>query len=138
MKQIFLSVTLFFLASIGFAQDQVLGKWLTDDGEAVVEIYKSGEKFNGKIIWLKSPNGQDGKPLKDEHNPEKGKQAQPLLGLIMLQELNYVKGKWEGGTIYDPEEGKKYKCTMWLEDGKLKVRGYWGVFYQTQTWSSQK
>ena len=26
----------------------------------------------------------------------------------------------------------------WPEDGKLKVRGYLGVFYRTQTWTKAK
>ena len=34
----------------------------------------------------------------------------------------------------DPEDGKIYKAEIWVEDGKLKVRGYLGVFYKTQTW----
>ena len=29
---------------------------------------------------------------------------------------------------------KIYKAEVWNEDGKLKVRGYLGVFYKTQTW----
>jgi uncharacterized protein (DUF2147 family) len=32
------------------------------------------------------------------------------------------------GTIYDPGNGKKYKCKIWLrKDGNLKVRGFVGV-----------
>ena len=27
-----------------------------------------------------------------------------------------------------------YKAEIWSEDGKLKVRGYLGPFYKTQTW----
>jgi uncharacterized protein (DUF2147 family) len=34
----------------------------------------------------------------------------------------------------DPDDGKVYKSEVWLEDGKLKVRGYLGLFYRTQTW----
>ena len=34
----------------------------------------------------------------------------------------------------DPEDGKIYKGEVWVEDGKLKVRGYLGMFYKTQTW----
>jgi hypothetical protein len=34
----------------------------------------------------------------------------------------------------DPEDGKVYKAEMWLEQSKLKVRGYLALFYRTQTW----
>ena len=32
------------------------------------------------------------------------------------------------------ESIKIYKAEIWTEDGKLKVRGYLGMFYKTQTW----
>jgi uncharacterized protein (DUF2147 family) len=32
------------------------------------------------------------------------------------------------------KDGKIYKAEVWPEDGKLKVRGYLGIFYRTQTW----
>jgi uncharacterized protein (DUF2147 family) len=36
--------------------------------------------------------------------------------------------------ILDPEDGKAYKAEVWAEGGKLKVRGYVGFLYRTQTW----
>jgi uncharacterized protein (DUF2147 family) len=30
--------------------------------------------------------------------------------------------------------GKKYKAEIWLENGNLKMRGYVGFIYRTQTW----
>ena len=42
--------------------------------------------------------------------------------------------RYKGGTILDPEDGKVYKAEVWVEDGKLKVRGYIGFLYKTQTW----
>ena len=41
---------------------------------------------------------------------------------------------WSGGKILDPGNGKIYRCKIWLKDGELKVRGYFGPFYRTQTW----
>ena len=35
----------------------------------------------------------------------------------------------------DPEDGKVYKAEMWTEGSNLKVRGYLGPFYKTQTWT---
>jgi uncharacterized protein (DUF2147 family) len=37
-------------------------------------------------------------------------------------------------SIMDPEDGKTYKAEIWVEGDTLKVRGYVGVFYKTQTW----
>jgi uncharacterized protein (DUF2147 family) len=41
---------------------------------------------------------------------------------------------YTGGNILDPEVGKVYRCKLWLEGENLKVSGYWGPFYRTQTW----
>lgn len=35
---------------------------------------------------------------------------------------------------HNPKNGKTYKCSIWLDGSKLKVSGYLGVFYETQTW----
>jgi len=48
--------------------------------------------------------------------------------------LSLRKGKWRDGRILDPNNGKYYDCQIWLEDNKLKVRGYIGFFYRTQEW----
>jgi uncharacterized protein (DUF2147 family) len=41
---------------------------------------------------------------------------------------------WAEGTILDPETGNVYDCKMWLENGKLMVRGYVAFFFRTQVW----
>ncbi|MBF0760210.1 DUF2147 domain-containing protein [Dysgonomonas mossii] len=134
MKNLFLILILLFMSSLAYAQD-ITGKWLTEDSEAVVETYLSGDKLNGKIVWLKNANDANGKSLIDHENPDKSKRTRTLIGLLMLMDFKQNDGKWEGGKIYDPSEGKTYKCSIWLEKGKLKVRGYIGMFYQTQTWT---
>jgi len=40
----------------------------------------------------------------------------------------------ECGTILDPEDGQVYSAEIWVEDGKLMVRGYSGFLYKTRTW----
>ena len=42
--------------------------------------------------------------------------------------------EWDDGEILDPENGKVYDCKIWVEDGKLQVRGYVAFFFRTQTW----
>ncbi|HBB58478.1 MAG TPA: DUF2147 domain-containing protein, partial [Chitinophagaceae bacterium] len=36
--------------------DAIVGVWKTGEGNAMVRIYKNGEKYQGKIVWLKEPN----------------------------------------------------------------------------------
>jgi len=54
--------------------------------------------------------------------------------MIILKGLKKRGTEWSGGTILDPENGKTYRCKIWLDDGKLKVRGYLGILFRTQTW----
>lgn len=116
--------------------DAVIGTWLTASGKAKVQIYKEGDKYNGKIVWLKTPTYEDGKPKTDKNNPDKAKQSVPLLGLNMLKGFEFDEDEWEDGTIYDPENGKTYSCTIKYRDGKLDLRGYIGISLigRTRTW----
>ena len=138
-KNISIIVALLICVNI-FAQtvnkDAVIGTWLTGSGKAKVSIYKEGDKYNGKIVWLKNPTYEDGKPKVDKHNPDKAKQTTPIMGLNMLKGFIFDEDKWVDGTIYDPENGKTYSCKITYRDGKLDVRGYIGISLigRTDTW----
>lgn len=140
MKKLFLLITCFLLNNLLFSQkpnaDVILGTWLTASGKAKVLIYKETNKYYGKIVWLKNPTYEDGKPKVDKNNPDKTKKTAPLMGLNMLKDFVFDDDEWEDGTIYDPENGKTYSCTMTYRDGKLDVRGYVGISLigRTQTW----
>lgn len=128
MKRMFLSMVCMLMCLAGFSQD-VKGKWYTEAGDAQVEIYESNGKLNGKIVWLAK-----GPETKDVHNPDEKLRSRKLIGVHLLSGLTKKKDKWEGGRIYNPKNGKDYKCAIWLDGDKLKVRGYIGFLYETQTW----
>ncbi|WP_316804435.1 DUF2147 domain-containing protein [Pedobacter nototheniae] len=108
-------------------KDAIVGKWLNPSGEGQIEIYKKGDKYFGKLAWLKEPN-LNGKPKADAKNPEASLQSRPLLGLEILKNFVYDDGKWTDGTIYDPKSGKTYSCNMTLKSTDvLNVRGYVGI-----------
>lgn len=126
------------MANVAFAEegngDALLGKWLTEEGKGQVEVVKEGDTYTGKIVWLKEPNYVEGEeevgtPRHDKNNPDASKRDQPIIGLVVLRDFQYVgDNSWKKGTIYDPETGKTYKCNITLkEDGTLKVRGFIGV-----------
>jgi len=128
MKRLFLCFALTMMTWLGYAQD-IKGKWLTEVGDAQVEIYEQNGKMNGKIVWL-----QKGPDTKDIHNKDEKLRSRKLMGVNILSGLSKKKDKWEGGRIYNPKNGKDYKCSIWLEGEQLKVRGYIGFLYETQTW----
>lgn len=133
MKRLFIVTLLLFFSSCLLAQNanKVLGVWLTQDGDSKVTITKdSNGKFNGEITWLDEPLNEDGNPKVDKENPKKSLQSRPILGLRLLEGFKYDKSKeeWVDGTIYDPNNGKTYKCLMWFDEdpNKLSVKGYIG------------
>jgi uncharacterized protein (DUF2147 family) len=137
------SISAFSLSAQNKA-DRVLGKWLNEDGDAHVEITKSGDTFSGKLVWLKFPTDDEtGKPKLDKKNPDDALKSRPVLGLEMLSGFTYDSDddEWTDGEIYDPKSGKTYSCYMEFDsDGKLKIRGYIGISLigRTTYWTAVK
>ena len=128
-----------FGAGLAAAADSpAIGTWKTIDeksGKVVSEVQLSeqGGKLVGKITGLTEPNDKAGKP-KTCTACKGDDKDKPIIGLVIVKDLHAEGDRYKGGTILDPEDGKIYKAEIWTEDGKLKVRGYLGVFYKTQTW----
>jgi len=141
MKRLTLSMAmlLFFVLSVSAQNaDAIIGKWLNPSGEGQVEIYKKGNKFFGKLAWIKFPNDASGKPKTDAKNPEETLRSRPELGLELLKDFTFNgENVYEGGTIYDPKSGKTYSCKMTIDGKKLKIRGYVGIslFGRTEEWT---
>jgi uncharacterized protein (DUF2147 family) len=120
--------------------DDIIGIWLTNGDEpAKIQIYKSGDKFYGKIIWLKIPLLNSGSPKVDQNNPDKTKRTNPIIGLALLSNFKFDgDDEWNAGKIYDPQNGKTYSCNITLKDkNTLKVRGYIGISLlgRTEVWA---
>lgn len=117
--------------------DAIVGKWYTQDKDAHVEIFKEGEVYHGKMVWLKEPT-ENGKPKVDKNNTDKAKRDRPILGMRLLSDFVHDGDTWEDGTIYDPRNGKSYSCTIKLLDkDTMEVRGYVGIaaFGKTVEWT---
>jgi uncharacterized protein (DUF2147 family) len=138
--KLILVIFLLFFVARSVAQtkaDDIVGVWLTGGKEpAKIQIYRSGDKYYGKIVWLKYPEA-NGMARLDSKNPDKSKQKQQIIGLVILQHFRFDDNEWNDGKIYDPESGKTYSCHLTLKGNKtLKVRGYVGVSLlgRTETW----
>ena len=119
--------------------DDVLGIWFNEEKDARIEMYKEGDHYFGKIIWLEEPNEPEtGKPKLDDENPDDDLQKRPIMGLLLVKDFVFDAddNEWDDGEIYDPKSGKTYSCYMKFEGGnkdKLKVRGYIGVSWIGRT-----
>jgi len=134
MKKLLLIALAVVVSAQVFAQkqDKVLGTWLTQYGDSKVTIKKDSKgTYYGEVTWLKEPN-KNGKPRLDDKNPDPKLQTRPIMGLRLLNGFKYDDGEWVDGTIYDPKEGKTYKCYMWFDNNdysKLHVKGYIGFSF---------
>ena len=117
--------------------EEFLGLWKTIDDEtkkprSVVEIYLDKGQLQGNIVKIFSAPDESKDPLceqcKDElHNNR-------IIGMQIISDMQFKKGQWKNGEILDPKNGKLYDCKIWLDDDRLKVRGYVGFFFRTQEW----
>lgn len=141
MKKVIVLTVLLFTAAIKlFAQDAdaVKGIWLNSEKDAKVEIYKSGDKYFGKITWLKDANEADGKtPKKDSKNPNERLRTRTVVNLTIISGLRYDDGEWTGGELYDPKSGKTVNAKMKLKGSQLEIRGYVGspMFGKSSVWT---
>lgn len=136
---IFLFVQISF---ISFSQSCV-GVWetfneKTGEKESIVEFYKKGDQLFGKIVKLFPVGGVNVDMLCELCTDER--KGKPVQGMEVFKNL-----KWDGSTWYDgkglyPAQGKQYVIKLWLDpknSNLLKVRGYLGPFFSTQTWRRQ-
>lgn len=118
--------------------DDITGVWLNSTGKGKVQVYRENGKYFGKIAWLREPLNEKGQPKKDAMNPTASLKSQPLVGLVILREFVYSEGEWTNGKIYDPENGKEYKCYLRMKDpNTLLLRGYIGISLigRTEVWT---
>ncbi len=145
---VLLAITI--LATSAFsASDDILGSWFNQDKDAKIEIFKCGNDYCGKIVWLKEPvypagskEGAPGTPKIDNKNPDAARQKTPLIGLQIVNGLQFSGDNlWKNGKIYDPDSGKTYsaKATLTSHD-QLDLRGFIGVSLigRTEKWTRAK
>ncbi len=126
--------------------DAIIGSWNTEDRDAVIDIFRCGGNYCGRISWIREPNYtaedrnmKEGRPKVDSNNPDPGLRDRPLLGLEFMHGFSYAgKNMWNEGKIYDPERGKTYSAYMTLTSpNTLRLKGYIGrpLFGRSTVWT---
>ena len=141
MKQVLFTFAILIAICVsGNAQgSKIAGKWKTIDdkdgtAKSIVFIFKATiGKYYGKIDKM----FKDSEKLCVEC--EGANKNQPVLGMMIINDLIEKENKLTDGTILDPKNGKIYKCNLSLESGgdKLIVRGSLdknGWIGRSQTW----
>jgi uncharacterized protein (DUF2147 family) len=121
-------------------QEPPLGRWTTIDDasgrpKSVVELYHARDgSVAGRVAEVLD--------TRDGPNPVCDKctganHGKPIKGLVILWGLRPDgPGRWSGGRVLDPENGKDYKAKLELLDGgrKLGLSGCIAFFCRRQVW----
>ncbi len=125
------------------AQDGAIGRWKTIDDatgkpKSVVEIQQGRDgRLTGKVVEILDLKDGPNPPCKACKGATRGK---PIKGLTILWGLKAAgEGKWDGGRVLDPENGKDYKAKLELLDGgrKLGMSGCIAFICRQQVWIRQ-
>ena len=136
MKYLHLLVLVLF-CTISYAQNGVEGVWKAIDDKdnmpsSHIKIEINNGVLTGTVVKL-----FDVEPDILCTNCKGAKKDQPVIGMEIIYDMKEDDGTWEGGRVMDPENGKVYKCKLYLEDNDtMKLRGYIGIpaLGRTQTW----
>lgn len=109
--------------------DAIIGTWKSENFNYHIELYKEGEYYDGKIIWMKNPNDGAGQPIKDRLNPQRNLREKAILGMVNISgfEYNQYDEIWEEGIYYNPETGQTLKGIIKLVDNNtIELTGFLG------------
>lgn len=123
-------------------KSDIYGYWTNEQKSLIIEIY-ADEKGHarGKIVWLRDSIDAYGGERRDVMNSNARLRSRKLIGMDILYGYIYDPDdhEWEGGTIYNFDNGTEYHGKMWIDAaGNLQIRGYWWIFFflsKTKTWT---
>ena len=119
-----------------------IGLWKTIDDKtgsprAIVRIYEQDGKLFGRIERSFTPGAEN--RVCEQCTDER--KNQPIIGLIIIRNIQSKDGEYAGGDILDPDTGTIYRCKFHLDQNgaHLIVRGYIGISLlgRSQTWQRQ-
>lgn len=110
----------------------IAGNWQTlydktNKPSSIIAISKQGEFFEGKVIkTFRNPGEKQTGVCDSCVGAQKNK---PILGMVIIKNMQCFSDYCKNGTILDPTNGKVYHASMHLFDHglKLSVRGYVGI-----------
>jgi uncharacterized protein (DUF2147 family) len=138
-----LMIAIFVFTGIGQAADpSIIGVWSVpvlkgkDKGKerSNVEIFQKDGVYYGKIVKLSTvPANALCTTCKDDRKDK------PLMGMLILWNLQKEGGRYNDGKIYDVEDGKEYKCSLSLATpDQLKVTASLLFLSESHYWTRVK
>jgi uncharacterized protein (DUF2147 family) len=104
------------------------GVWLID-GKAAVQMFDCEGLLCGRIRWLQNARDPQDQAVRDKNNPEPTLRQRQLCGLTIISGMRPTDpNRWEGGSFYNPDDGKTYGVSAELKSADVLIaRIYAGI-----------
>lgn len=132
---------LFFLlnnvSAVDAQEATATGLWLTQKGDARIQVSKCGSALCGKVVWLKDAiDPLTKKPQTDDKNPNPALATRSMIGVQLFIGMNPVGPNSWAGKIYNADDGGTYESKVKvLGPGQLSVEGCLGAICGGETWT---
>lgn len=120
--------------SAAAAPPSPVGRWLTANHEAVIDIEPCGTDLCGRIVGIKLDHPDD--PIPTDH------EGHSQCGLVIIRDTMPDHDDWSA-RIVDPRDGNVYDARLRVDvehgtERRLHMRGYIGIplFGHTQVWTA--
>jgi uncharacterized protein (DUF2147 family) len=129
---LYLAALVLGMACMASAAEYPTEFWKNDEQGWVVETKPCDSGLCGYLVDYRTVHVREpGYVSTDVHNPDPARRAVPLCGLLLMAGFNpskRVHGRWDGGWVYDPDNGRTYSGTISvIDDNTVKLRGYTGI-----------
>ncbi|MDB5394098.1 MAG: hypothetical protein JWM91_1604 [Rhodospirillales bacterium] len=106
--------------------------WKNDEQGWVVEAKPCDSGLCAYLVdYRVTHQHEPGYVARDEHNPDSARRAEPLCGLRLMGGFKPTRRSsnvWDGGWVYDPDNGRTYSGTISIiDENTVKLRGYVGI-----------
>lgn len=113
------------------------GIWLTEKGDARIQVSQCGSSLCGKVVWLREAiDPATGRPQTDSKNPNATLASRPMIGVQLFIGMNPAgPGRW-AGRIYNADDGGVYDSKIaWMGPNTLRVEGCLGAICGGENWT---
>ena len=127
MRITLIIITLFLSLGL-YAQDPIEGLWKTvyeenNEPSSFIRLQVKNGELTGTIVKLFD---FDDDFLCARCPGEK--KDQPIVGMDLVYGLTQEDDMWTGGLLINPQNGKTYRCRLYLEDDDtINLRGYFFI-----------
>lgn len=113
------------------------GVWLTQAGDAKVQVSRCGGALCGKVVWLRTPiDSATGRPQVDDKNQNPSLRTRPIIGIQLFINMQPSGPNAWTGRIYNADDGQSYASTVTQIDAeRLDVKGCVGALCGGETWT---